>query len=213
VSLMASPVASLLNRGGTIAGGNVEGSVLWNSMITQDAVLRLTQGNYYERDFATGMYTFLKPSTIDELTMYEYASFDAISTLVPSSLGYPLRTASRYAVMVLVSDVVGTTAPGLEYLRTANWDVEFQTPDQWFENHRPPGRYQDMEEALYLLESVPLFHDNPLHFADIKNALMGGYNFMRRHGRKIASAFSAFLPHLSAPAMAAGELFNSLPEL
>jgi len=213
VSLMASPVASLLNRGGTITGGNIEGGVSWNSAITTTALTQLPQGNYDERDFAKGMYTFLRPSSIDELSMQEYATFDNLSNLVPSSVGFPLKTNFRYAAFVLVSDVVGTTAPGLEYLRTANWDLEFQTPDQWFENHRPPGKYSDVEEALYLLETVPMFHENPLHFADIKNALRGGYNFMRKNGRAIASAFSRFFPHFSTPATVAGEIFNVLPEI
>jgi hypothetical protein len=212
-SLMASPVASVLNQGGTITAGNLEGNVLWNSVISTSLLTSLPVGEFDERLFTKGMYTYLRPSSLDELSMVSYAKFDSLSTLVPSELGFPLDNNFRYVVMLLTTDVVGAVAPGLEYLRTSNWDLEYQTPDQWFEDHRPPGTYFDAVEALRLLETVELFHDNPLHFSDVKNALRGGFNFMRKHARKVTSAFSALFPQYSAPATVAGEFLNALPEL
>jgi hypothetical protein len=212
-SLMASPVASILNQGGTITAGNLEGNILWNSVISTSALTSLPVGEFDERLFTKGMYTYLRPSSLDELSMVSYARFDNLSTLVPSELGFPLDNNYRYVAMLLITDVVGAVAPGLEFLRTSNWDLEYQTPDQWYEDHRPPGTYFDAVEALRLLETVELFHDNPLHFSDVKNALRGGFNFMRKHARKVTSVFSALFPQYAAPAMAAGEFLNTLPEM
>jgi hypothetical protein len=84
--------------------------------------------------------------------------------------------------------------------------------DQWFETHRAPGTFMDAQCALEIVSSVAIFHENPLHWTDIRGSIGKGMNFMRRHGKKIASGFSTLFPHLSAPIGAAGDFFASLPE-
>jgi hypothetical protein len=210
LSVMTSPVAAALNRGGTITAGDVEGNLPWYTMVTTSAITNLPTTNYSEKDFMVGLYAFLKPADISELAMRANCSLDGT---VPSKCAFDLRDGFRYIAIVLNSDVVGAVSPGMEFLLTFNWDIEYQTSDQWFETHAAPGYYMDTVRALELVSPVPVFHDNPLHWSDIKSALAGGYNFMRKHARKIGGAIGSLFPFLSGPAHLGGEFMSSLPEL
>jgi hypothetical protein len=208
-SALLSPAASVLNISGTIFGGDIEPNNMWTSYAVGGAIGLLPQGNYDDFKFAQGMYAFLKPGDINELAMKNSVATDGT---FPTRCGFNLNDNSRYLVFYLTSDVTGTTAAGNEYLLTLNWDIEYQTSDQWFETHLASGMYRDTEMALEVLSRIPVFHENPLHFSDVLSAIKGGYNLMRRHAPNIAKTLSLFAPHLSTPANFIGNAVNSLPE-
>lgn len=208
-SIMMSPVAAAINRGGTITGGDLEANVLWYNYTNTNAITSLPCGNFSEKDFMVGMYSFLKPGSIEDFAVRNNCTVDSG---IPTQCYWYLADKARYNVFVLNSDVTGTVSPGLEFLLTCYWDLEFQTSDEWFETHLPTGSHYDTIDALELVERVPVFHDNPLHLSDVKAALAGGYNFIRKHSAKIGGALGAMFPFLAGPARAGAKFMQSLPE-
>jgi hypothetical protein len=208
-SIMMTPVAAALNRGGTITGGDLEANALWYNYTNTNAITSLPSGNFSEKDFMVGMYSFLKPGSIDDFAVRNNCTVDSG---IPTQCYWNLTDKARYNVFVLNSDVTGAVSPGLEFLLTCYWDLEFQTSDEWFETHLPTGSHYDTIDALELCERVPVFHDNPLHFSDVKAALSGGYNFIRKHSSKIAGAIGTMFPFLAGPARAGAKFLHSLPE-
>jgi hypothetical protein len=210
LSMMVSPAATLLNRGGTITGGNLVGSDQSFDFVSSSKLANLPQGQWEELGMEKGMYTFLKPAKMQELEFHQSVVFD---NGLPSVASFDLKNPARYAAFYLITDVSGGSAPGMEYIRTLNYDIEYRTDDQWFECHRPPGQYMDTVEGLHLLEEVNLFHENPLHLSDIRSALMKGYNFARRHAPTVTRALAAAFPQYSGMARMAGAIASNLPEL
>lgn len=209
VGVLLSPSASLLNVSGTIFGGDIEGNNMWYNFVTSTSISNLPPTNYEDFKFAVGMYAWLKPGDINELTMKNSVVYDGSFA---TRAAFNLTDPSRYLVFSLTSDVTGTTAPGLEFLMTVNWDLEYQTSDQWFETHLPTGTFFDTEMALEAICKIKVFHENPLHMSDIVNGLKGGYNLFRRHAPKFGKIMSILSPGFPGAFGAVGNAIGALPE-
>lgn len=208
-SIMTTPTAAVINRGGTITAASLEGSLMWYNALTTDFLTSVPSVNCAERDFTLGTYAFLKPGGVSELT---YQPYTVMSGAVPASVGYNLKTDFRYVAIVLVSDVVGATSPGLEYLLSLNWDIEYQTSDLWLETHLTGSTYLQTIAAIEIMSHVSQFHDNPLHFGDIMTAIRGGYSWVRRNANSLGTWANTALD-LGVPiARKAADFMINLPE-
>lgn len=209
-SILISPIASVLNENGTLSGGFIENAKPWYNYTNSTSVLSLPIGFFDEWSFKLGMYAFVKPSDIAEYSYHEYCTYDASGL---SKSAFNLESPSRYLVMCGSVDVQSAAALGLEFLLTLNWDLEYQSTDQWFETHKAGSTAYDTMNAVEIVSGIPIFHENPLHWKDITGAIAGGFNFVKKHATKFAKAFSIFMPHLAGPAHLASSFMNSLPEM
>jgi hypothetical protein len=208
-SIMTSPTAALINRGGTITAGSIEGSLLWYNTVTPQFLANLPSTNMAEKDYATGMYAFLKPGGFPELSYYDYV---VMAGTTPAAVGFPLKNNYRYLSFVLQSDVVGSVSPGEEFLLSLNWDIEYQTSDLWLETHLSSSSVFMTMSAIEMMARVGQFHDNPLHFADIIKSIRGGYNWVRGNVKNVGNWLHTALDVGVPLARGAGNYMINMPE-
>jgi hypothetical protein len=206
-SIMVTPTAPAINIGGVITGGFVTDNSQWYNYLTVGAINNLPQQRMADLSFSSGMYAFLRPTTLFDL---DYGHIICrMEESYPTRVGFDLTQPSAYIVMIPKSAGVTTTAPGQSYMLTVHTDVEYITNDQWFENHMANAAFSDTQLALEAISSVSVFHENPSHWAQITSAIKRGANFMRNNSSKLVSGFSTLFPHLAGPIRAGADFFNS----
>jgi hypothetical protein len=206
-SIMVTPTAPAINIGGVITGGFVTDNSQWYNYLTVGAINNLPQQRMADLSFSSGMYAFLRPTTLFDL---DYGHIICrMEESYPTRVGFDLIQPSAYIVMIPKSAGVTTTAPGQSYMLTVHTDVEYITNDQWFENHMANAAFSDTQLALEAISNVSVFHENPSHWAQITSAIKRGANFMRNNSSKLVSGFSTLFPHLAGPIRAGADFFNS----
>lgn len=208
-SIMTTPTAALINRGGTITGGSFEGASMWYENLSTDIITSLPSVNFDVKDYKVGMYTFLKPSDIDELSYHNYTTIANGNCMHAS---FPLDTDFRYTIIILISEVSSGTSPGEEFLLSLNWDIEYQTSDLWLETHLCSQSYFQFVEAIEILSHVKLFHENPLHFDEILQSVRGGYNWVRKNVVNAGRLIHNIIDTGTVPARTVGDAFLAMPE-
>jgi len=210
-SFMATPTASMLNISGTITVGSIEGGKQWNNYITSGEITTLPLSYFSEFPFAKGCYSFLRPaSDVDfKFERYSYYGTGAANNSL-TCMRFKIDKPSRFNVMALVSDNTGAAAPGLEWLGTFAWDVEFHTTDQWFETHPPGVTFDATKAALEAVAMVPNFHENPSHWQKIGSAISYGVGRFASMIPHLTKLVLPFLASLSGPVGSIASVAHSL---
>jgi len=197
-SAMVSCRAPELTRSGSIQGRYVPSSdTQWYTEYTATTTLSSMQRQFNESyEFAKGMYSYLRPNNPSDLSFINCVSSN--NGVVNSACFY-LDDGKAYTMMWIIGGSAGTvtsgitTYSGLEFLLTVHFAIEFQTNNAIFETHTSPIMTKQYNDALDVLQNMPIFFENPLHWADIVAAAKSGYNGLRTFAPKIAKAFEGTL--------------------
>lgn len=226
-SMMASPLASVLNQSGTYHGWQCQAGVDFVKQCTDAAFDSLAAAgddrNRARRRYQDGMYTFHKPTRTDfefhcyagdEEKIEAYFDFtlsniNIISMRSSSPIGYFTPPAALPPSGVAITKPV---YPSNVYEMTMVWSLEFvPIRDQWFEVHDAGFTSLDTIAAVDMLGLVPTFYDNPFHIADLGRLFKKGYNTLRDHRDRLAEGLSTILP-MFAPAFQVGRnVLSALP--
>jgi hypothetical protein len=209
-SLMVSNCASDLTVNGTIDAAYLEPEKPFMAYTSADKITKIGNNDISRRKFKNGCYAFLKPSNPTDLNYRDGSGFDALSN--PTHASFPLEDGSRYLVMLLVTQASGGVSTGLDFYVSFEMNLEFQTTDPWPECHLSNSSYQEYIAAMNLVKTIPMFHDNPLHYADIMSGIRQGYNWARGKRSPIATALAALFPQFGGAAAAGERLLGAMPE-
>lgn len=199
-SVLISPVANVLNRNGIIHGIVHTSTVEWITKIqTED--INLLPGvedlTFGRRQYEKGMYAYLKPGGLSELSWKYEVSDSANGGLFDVS--YPLDSnENTVSVVVTCSKATDTATPSAIVELTVFHSMEWvPVADQWNETHLAPTGGLDLLLAIDELRLLPVFFDNPIHLKAIKEGLARAARFVGagRHG--FAAILSSLFPALS----------------
>jgi len=177
-SLMLTNRAPVVNRNGVVTGVQFASGVDILQLFEQyESAKVLSQIGAVTMANDNGMFGFLRPTGTDDFSYIPIASLDfGTPTVVqPTKLTSPF-TASRYLFMEWQSDDVGEELhvfPGNNVLVTAYFDVELRTTDQWASVGPSDVSSADFMAAVDALKYVPQFYENPTHFKQIMQKIMG----------------------------------------
>lgn len=112
-----------------------------------------------------GCYNFLKPT--------KAIDFDFHSTFISNNnklvrASFPIQPEHDYTITMISVGVSGGSWPGLSIYLKGTWGIEWRTNSQLFEQHPRSHSTLEFEEAMDILCQTPQFHENPLHFDDLK---------------------------------------------
>lgn len=142
-----------------------------------------------------GMYSFAPVSTMATLEMHQLSA-KANSALYPPNRQGP----APYGGFVAIAFNSGETSAGVfasnSFILTLLSEIEFLTPNQWFNLEPPLCTSMEVQAAMEVLSTLQQFHENPLHWSEIKAAL-------RRAGSYAWRVAPALLLALGLPAHAA----------
>jgi hypothetical protein len=194
---LISNAASPLDVNGFIQAANISGSTPWWKLIGETDLYKRAPNDrnfFYNGKFATGMYTYLAPSSTADLMFTSYAAIDQL-TFVPMRLGYPL-TRDRFVAsfMNVGKTSLSATFAGLTFVRLNSYVLEYRTDDPWFETETPPCPPDVYDRGFWLTGKLPKFYENPTHLQKLAELARGAGSFLRSHARKIGGALSALFP-------------------
>jgi len=106
---------------------------------------------------------------------------------------------------------VSASAPGMEFLLTLDYCIQSEISDQYFESHNTPVTGSQTQSALELLDVIPVFHENPLHWKQIMSALRSTVKFTKRNAPLLATLFSSVFPEYAPIAEGAAKLVGMIP--
>jgi hypothetical protein len=191
VSMLVSNSSTELSKNGSIIMAQIPSATpYWDLMQAGPAAMFERVGSVnrsmFKRDnFATGGYTFLKPSTSADLGFIPYQSYDLISGKI-STESTPVDSAGDYLYAGVALETDDAVPVGNNYAITRSWGVDFETMDSWFYTNTSDLTIAEVQQVCDLIAHVPQFHENPFHFSDITK-------FMKTAGSK----FMDLLPALS----------------
>jgi len=191
-SLLITNVASELNKEGKIYGAQFPMRKLWTDAVSTDFTTVQTS---FQGAAATGLYTYLRPSSQNEMEFHEY--FESTKGAIRAT-NYFVDGPGVYVAAQIVTAGVGGAYPGLDFNVNLASVLEFVTDDQWYEHEFPMASQVDTFAALDLLTKVDPFMENPLHMRDIYAALRSGGRLIRKHAAKIGGALSVLFPGQAA---------------
>lgn len=216
VSLMITPNAPALYRGGQCAGLQLPNDRSWfypcegsdpYSVISSDQ-------NSTTMDFQNGIYGFLKPTDPEDLRLLE-----PLVTRNETIIGYrnPVNPPGGWLVTSVFVSKVDTSYPGGLAHVTTCFAVEFQTVSPWFEVAPPTVPVSQFEKGLQISTRMPQWHSNSFHIGDILKFIYSGAKKVLGAAPLIANVVSAVAPEASPIANfvggIAGKIGGLLPDL
>jgi len=150
----------------------------------------------YVGQLATGMYSWLKPSTAQDLS---YRPAFELTNGVISGTNYWIDETTTMIVVMATSVAANTGAyPGLDLIISSDFAIEYQTEDVWDEIEYPEITAVQSMAVLDKVKYYDVFHENPLHMDDLRRYLSTAGSFVKKHAGKIGGALSALFPQHAA---------------
>jgi len=228
VSLMVTPDAAFLAKGGRICGVQIAGSMMVESFVhnagggsATDMVINMDSSD--TRDFSKGGYAFHKPysaASYEMQTPFKYnlefnpqgfrgeIGHSTISNF--ESLMEPPDGWLVYAVTTPPGPV-GSAPPwpgGLAHVTVA-FSIEYLNNDVWLDKKRPTMGEFEYAKIMELVGSAQQFHDNPLHIADLKR----WYNGISPIASSVAPSLITLLSTLGSKGRAGAAVVEMLRRL
>jgi len=185
--------AAPLYKDGTISGVNIPTSTPWYT-ITSTATIQSMAG-YWDGKLSTGCYTYLPLSNyVVDTAYFSYVAITG-NNAVPTYCAFNLDAETTYNYVRSTSVSQSSTSfPGQEFTLHFSWHTEFQTTLQTPAREYCSLMTAELERAEKICQRMPKFVENPSHPQMIKQALLGGLNFVRQHrvmiGHAIAGNFA-----------------------
>lgn len=191
-SLMYTNEAAPLNKQGKITGLQAPEGLGWTKYVAGGNPFANVSGdnNAVTMPANNGLYGFLKPTKMTDFDFRAHLEMTGDGVLIDSH--YPLREQSAY----LVISVSITVAAGRDSYWTRTYGIEYETTDVWRSLDAPNLRASEFQAALLLLKSVSQWHENPLHWSDVKKAVAGALRTAVRLAPQIQKLASTALPML-----------------
>jgi len=182
--LMFSNTANELYKNGDVAGWQAPKSSSYHALALRGYghLVRAPggSGNFMAK---TGLMGFYKPSAPSDMSFVavsaDYEGEDKVDF-------FPVQPASDFlAICVSIPNEGG---------RAGRWtlsvNAEGRTDSPWFAHILDDTSSRPVcEAALDLVRTIPQWHENPLHIADIGKALQKGVEWMRNHEAPLAETF------------------------
>lgn len=163
-SILASDVANLLSRNGSILARRVPGDESWVSNCTFAQLSPLADRQMLKAD--KGAYMILQPDTDVDFEFVDISNTNGICLA-----SYTISPSSAFNVLVVQVVEVGGTYPGGIFSVQDYQHVEFTTDLQWFDTSVTSVPLAISNNLLDELGAIAWLYDNPLHIADIKRFL------------------------------------------
>jgi len=195
-SLLLRNVAAPIYQEGSIQAIALNPTTDWRTLIGNTSLVSLSNNvNTYEGPLKTGFYTFLKVATIDDLNFRSYSEFGSNGVL--TDFAFPLQF-GQFVAVTAMSQQIGTTFPGFDFILHVTDTLEFQVNDQWYDARVTPNSINDTNEALEILRREVQFFENPTHLEKISRFVANAGALVRRHAGRIGSALSMLFPQHAA---------------
>jgi hypothetical protein len=219
VSLMVSPISSVLAEGGIVVGLQAPEGVFphtfWNlpvSGVAENTLdLLLASKHAKSLNFKDGMYGWHKPTCENDLAFHKPFVYNAFDQSIQFGDSLEAAQAISYRgnlhppggwMMIGVkgapNTMTGTSFPGCIVKVTAAVSLNFDTESLWYHVEQSN---EDLElvEVRRMLDGVEQFTENPFHFSDIsrwigKNA--GTLKSLAKAG--LTTLTGAFVPEATA---------------
>lgn len=127
----------------------------------------------YSGPYKDGTYGFLKPCDtrdLDPMPLVVRSSTHRITGMV-----CPLMAMGGWVIMaasVETTPVIGAPNAAVAFVTLCS-SIEYTTTDQWVDTHLPQYTTEEFELAMEYLASLPQFHENKIHWAQITAFLRG----------------------------------------
>lgn len=190
VSMKYAERASDLNTQGEIIGAQVNGSYLWHNFISDGFDKVTSQRNSCKKPIKNGFYAYIKPTNIDQLS-YDHFPFVQDNNVMDGQCTY-LDDPSPYIIFYarVVSD------PGKDGYVECHYGIEWLANTDW----RTYGlaRYSPkiFEQAIWQLDQIEQFHENPTHFGEIweniKRVAKDSTEGLLEYAPKLVNLFKSF---------------------
>jgi hypothetical protein len=191
VSMKYAERASDLNTQGEIIGAQINGSYLWHNFISDGFDKATAQRQMKKMPIKNGFYAYIKPTNLEQLS-YDHFPFVQDNNVMDGQCTY-LDDPSPYLIFYarVISD------PGKDAYVECHYGVEWLTNTDW----RTYGiaRYSPklFEEAIWQLDNIDQFHENPTHFGeiweDIKKVAKDTSDGLLDYGPKLFNLFKSFV--------------------
>jgi len=166
--------AAAINRQGAICGLQAPQETSWTDFAGNFDLVASAQDGSRSREIVNGLYEFAKPTQEIDFSMQTFVHCDG-TVIIDSN--YPLASKSGY---LIIACKVSLTAAAQDGKFTICHSVEYQTTDVWRETSPPGADREVFAQAFDYLKQIPQFHENPLHIADVANAIKNGTRKMVR---------------------------------
>jgi hypothetical protein len=202
-NLLISNAATELQKGGFIMAANISETTPWWKLIGVATFSDITNDEkfFFDKPFKTGMYTYLAPSKLEDLSFENLSTYDD-NNKVPISLAFPLMRDRYTAVSMQVNRDINNTYQGMTFVLNSTYILEFLTNDPWYDVSVPSMFPDQVSRAIALVGRMDYFFENPTHLQNLARMLRGGNVFLRKHMTKIGGALSVLFPQW-APAIGA----------
>jgi len=159
-----------LQQNGDVAMYQFSAGEHWTELVPTTGGYNLfstPQGSYFGKA-AKGSFGFLKPGQPTDFLLRTNVQVEN-GLLIDSY--YPLDHESSYLGMYITQSTTAAIPTGvLQY----QWGLEYESEDVWRDVQISQVNCEDYRRAFTLLKEVPAFHENPLHLAQIWNAIKSG---------------------------------------
>lgn len=206
-SILVVNEAAELYKGGMVAGAQIPGGTDWTTLASGNTITNLASQNstnVKQKDLATGLYGFARPTDADDFAYRNIFKLSQQSTGTAFLTGtdYSLIPKNDYLFVAMSAQASSSTYPGADVYLLASWAVEFRTNNQLFAQMKAPGLPQDYTSALTSLADMEQWHENPLHLSDIlsfvKKAASRTVDAVVEYGPKVLSVAEMLAPLLMA---------------
>jgi len=189
MSLMVTCRAADLYANGTMAGATIpNGGTVLSAIIPgidpTTHVGSLSGAAVFKEK--KGMYSYMPVATLETLEMRKMNAKRA-GKFMPVARCGPAPPGGLVAI-AYNSAATGATFPSNTFIVTQVLETEFITSNQWYAMLPPTMTNQDLVFAMELLAQVPQFHENPLHWSDIWNALKTAGSYALRVAPAVLTA-------------------------
>jgi len=176
-SILVHPTAAVLTISGVVTGNFYSSCAAhnWIDYIgkSPDVNLHYKETIGYEK----GMYSFLPVDNYLSLYLQTNVSIDSTGALREAN--FVLDSPAGFVGILVSCTPTNTTpsvTPSLEYLVTTSHCVEYETADKTRSIAPCPYNHTDTMDAVDIVKKMRIFYENPLHLADIRNAVSSGYS-------------------------------------
>lgn len=181
-AMLVSERTATVFAGGTILGVQLAQGSPWRMNVDYDKLLDLPTSESFNLN--QGCYVFHKPTDVDNFQMRPCFT-GPVGSLTPGIDGGPINPVGGWCVVICQAPKIDGAYPGGLMQVNYSWGIEYTTSNNALSPQSGSVSTASFNAALDEMRSLKNVHENPLHWADIKNFARKGANGLM----KIAPAF------------------------